>query len=777
MSILPTQAYELKLAPHPEAAPFSVLKFTGSDRISELYRYEIEFTSPAAGIPMASVLGRPARFSIQPVGPDAYEKAFAQAAASLQSPAYTIHGLITEFEEFEMTPDQTRYRVVLEPTLADLNRAVSTRLFQKQNFEEIVTSILRHEEYAAGVDFIFKLRDQDYKRREYVTQYRETTIAFIQRLCAQEGVWFRFEQHEDRAVIVFGDDVDAYARKQRSLPYVPDGGLESSSAESIKTLHKRTRRVPEAVRLHDYNHRAADTSLLVEQSAVRDDDTTNAIDYHSGEHYETPEEGDRIARIRHEAHLARQLTFSGTGNPFWLETGEVLGVEPKPGDAKHGIFVTSIKSRGSRSEAFWTAFEGIPSERVWRTHLDAITQPVVDGILPARITSPNSYQYAYLDEHGRYVVKLPFDLDAWSPGGTSRPVRMAKPYSGGKYGHHFPLIDGAEVALSFTNGDPDRPVIIGAMHNSEQADLVTSKNKTRNLITTAAGNVQRMEDLRGSEHVHLSTPYQASELNLGHMVDLEAKVRGTGAELRTDGYAAARGAKGLLLSAEAQAGATGQHLAMPIADQTLSQAQQILSSLNTVASAANAVLADVDAQRVLIEQHLSQLQRPAIVASAPEGVGVTSGRDMQLAAQKQMFVTAGDGIDIGVMKRITVAAGEALSFLAGKLGIRLFAAKGKVQIEAQSDAMELQALRDMSVSSADGQLLLTGKKCVTIGDGSGAYIKLSGGKIVMGSPAGEINLHGDLSVLSPEGGSFRFTSWTASQPEPLKRQTNVSISE
>ncbi|MDM8359313.1 type VI secretion system Vgr family protein [Pandoraea communis] len=765
-TIVPSQAYELKLAPHP--APFSVLKFSGSDRVSQLYRYEIEFTSPKAGLPMEDVLGRPARFTIEPIVPGSPWVSLAQTTTSDPSRSYTVHGIITQFDEFETSADQTRYRVVLEPKLADLNRAATSRLFQKQTLEEIITSILRHEGYAAGVDFIFKLRDLNYKRREYVTQYRETTIAFIQRLCAQEGVWFRFEQQKDRAAVVFGDDMQAYARKQRVLPYRHDAGLESSGAEAVATLEKRTRRVPEAVRLHEYNHRAAETPLLVEQSAVRDDATTNAVDYHWGEHYETPEEGERIARIRHEAHLARQLTLSGTGNPFWLEAGEVLGLDPAPSDAPHGIFVTTVESRGSRSEAFWIQFEGIPSGRQWRTHLDAITRPTIDGILPARVTSPNNYQYAYLDEHGRYVVKLPFDLDQWSPGGTSRPVRMAKPYSGGKYGHHFPLIDGAEVALIFTNGDPDRPVIVGAMHNSEQPDLVISENKTRNLIVTAAGNVQRMEDLRGSEHVHLSTPYQASELNLGHMVDGEAKARGTGAELRTDGHAAARGAKGLLLSAEAQPGGTGEHLAMPSADQTLRQAQQILGSLNTVASAAKALLADVDTQRTLIEQHLNKLQRPAIVATSPEGIGIASGQDMQIAAQRQMFVTAGEGLDVGVMKRITVAAGETLSFLAGKLGIRLFAASGNVQIEAQADGMELLSMRDMSISSADGQITMTGKQGVTIGDGSGAYIKLSGGKVVLGSPAGEIELKGDLVMSPPEGANFAFPQWADAPVEEIR---------
>ncbi|KWO51313.1 type VI secretion system Vgr family protein [Burkholderia territorii] len=778
LSILPTQAYELKLAPHP--APFSVLEFSGRDAVSELYHYDIEFTSPATDIPMDQVVGRPAKFIIAPVDPnmDYLRKMFGENAEqfSKMPPARTIHGIITEFDELATTADQTRYRVRLEPVLADLNRGVTSRLFQKQSVEEIVTDTLRHYGYRAGVDFQFQLRGK-YKRHEYVTQYHETTFAFIQRLCAQEGIWFRWEQKKDHAVIVFGDDLDAYARKQRTVPYRRDAGLESSGADAIKTLEKRTRRVPEAVRLHDYNHREAGVSLLVEENAARADKSTNGIDYRWGEHYETPEEGKQIARRRHEEYLANQITFKGTGNPFWLEAGEVMRVEPVQADAKHGIFVTAVESSGGRSQSYWVTFEGIPSDRVYRTPIASIKRPAIDGILPARITSPGNYKYAYLTEQGWYVIKLPFDLDEWSPGGTSRPVRFAKPYSGDNYGHHFPLIDGAEVAIVFTDGHPDRPVIIGAMHDSLHPDLVNNLNHTRNLIVTAAGNTQRMEDKEGVEHIHLMTPFQDSELNLGHMVDGDRKERGRGAELRTDGPAAVRGAKGVLVTAEGQPGAAGQHLAMPDADMTLEQAEQILHTLNDSASAAKALQADIDQQRVLIQQKLKRLQKPVIVATAPDGIALASGQQMQLASRKQMFVTAGDGLDIGVMKRIAVAAGEAISLFAARLGIRILAAKGKVQVQAQSDTMELMSMQDMTASSSDGEVIITGRKGVTLGDGAGAYIKLAGGKIILGSPAGEIELKGNLKVDDPDGGSFKFPTWSNVPLNDVKNATNFGFSE
>ncbi|KWA25544.1 type VI secretion system Vgr family protein [Burkholderia territorii] len=734
LSILPTQAYELKLAPHP--APFSVLEFSGRDAVSELYHYDIEFTSPATGIPMDQVVGRPAKFSIAPVDPnmDYLRKMFGENAEqfSKMPPARTIHGIITEFDELATTADQTHYRVRLEPVLADLNRGVTSRLFQKQSVEEIVTDTLRHYGYRAGVDFQFQLRGK-YKRHEYVTQYHETTFAFIQRLCAQEGIWFRWEQKKDHAVIVFGDDLDAYARKQRTVPYRRDAGLESSGADAIKTLEKRTRRVPEAVRLHDYNHREAGVSLLVEENAARADKSTNGIDYRWGEHYETPEEGRQIARRRHEEYLANQITFKGTGNPFWLEAGEVMRVEPVQADAKHGIFVTAVESSGGRSQSYWVTFEGIPSDRVYRTPIASIKRPAIDGILPARITSPGNYKYAYLTEQGWYVIKLPFDLDEWSPGGTSRPVRFAKPYSGDNYGHHFPLIDGAEVAVVFTDGHPDRPVIIGAMHDSLHPDLVNNLNHTRNLIRTAAQNELRMEDKEGVEHIHLTTPFQTSELNLGHMVDGDRKERGQGAELRTDERVAVRGAKGVFISADAQYAARGKQLDMEPAQGLLEQALQQMHSLADAAKASQAIAADYENQKALFDKTLNELRKAGILISAPAGVGLVSGEHMQLSADQNLIATAGGNADFGIIKRFTVAAGEAVSLFAQKLGLKFVAARGKVEIRALTDEIDMTAMKDITLSSAEGRLVISAAKEVWIGAG-GSYIKINANRIENGTP-------------------------------------------
>ncbi|SAK98550.1 Rhs element Vgr protein [Caballeronia glebae] len=273
---------------------------------------------------------------------------------------------------------------------------------------------------------------------------------------------------------------------------------------------------------------------------------------------------------------------------------------------------------------------------------------------------------------------------------------------------------------------------MGSLHDSLNPDLVNNLNNTRNLIRTAAQNELRMEDKENFEHIHLTTPYQTSELNLGHMVDGDRTERGRGAELRSDEHVAVRAAKGVLISADAQYAANGKQLDMQPAQGLLEQAYQQMQSLSEAAKAAQAIAADYEKQKQLLDGTLTQLKKAGVLVSAPDGVGLVSGSHMQFSANQNLIATAGGSADIGVVKRFTVAAGEAVSMFAQKLGMKLFA-KGKVEVQSQGDAMALSALKDLTISSVDGRLVLSAAKEVWIGAG-GSYIKINANRIENGTP-------------------------------------------
>ncbi|WP_042273101.1 DUF2345 domain-containing protein, partial [Paraburkholderia heleia] len=254
--------------------------------------------------------------------------------------------------------------------------------------------------------------------------------------------------------------------------------------------------------------------------------------------------------------------------------------------------------------------------------------------------------------------------------------------------------------------------------------LVNNLNNTRNLIRTAAQNELRMEDKEGVEHIHLTTPFQTSELNLGHMVDVDRKERGQGAELRSDEHVAVRGAKGVLVSSEAQPAANGRQLAMEGAQGLLEQALHQMEALSEAAQTAQAVAADYQRQRELFEGTLTDLKKAGILLSAPDGIGLVSNDSLQLSAQKNLIATAAGSADFGVLKRFTVAAGELISFFSEKLGLKAIARQGKIEIQAQSDEMDLISDKNMRISSANGRVTIEAKEELLLKCG-GSYIRLS----------------------------------------------------
>jgi hypothetical protein len=124
-------------------------------------------------------------------------------------------------------------------------------------------------------------------------------------------------------------------------------------------------------------------------------------------------------------------------------------------------------------------------------------------------------KYAEVDEAGRYHVRFIFDTSGAEDGRASRPIRMAQPHAGPGYGFHFPLRSGVEVILTCIDGDPDRPIIAGAVPNPQTPSTVDPKNARRNVIRTGGNNEINIDDTEGQERIKLSTPFGGSVFQLG----------------------------------------------------------------------------------------------------------------------------------------------------------------------------------------------------------------------------------------------------------------------
>ncbi|CAG4928668.1 hypothetical protein R70241_05758 [Paraburkholderia saeva] len=242
-----------------------------------------------------------------------------------------------------------------------------------------------------------------------------------------------------------------------------------------------------------------------------------------------------------------------------------------------------------------------------------------------------------------------------------------------------------------------------------------------------------MEDWAGQEGIKLSTEHSGkSQLNLGYLVNQKLEYRGEGYELRTSGYGVSRAGKGLHLTAYDRPAASGKQLDMQETIAQLESALAAAKALAASASSAKAEPADTDAQQQ-VKNDLDGLKEPGLLMSTPASAALVTGHGLQLAAKDNINAVAGKSADFSVVKRFTVAAGECISMFAQKLGIKIFAAKGPVEIQAHSDAMSLFADQDVSVSSVNGTVRISAKTELVLECG-GAFIQLKDGNITLGGP-------------------------------------------
>ncbi|HFO8343764.1 TPA: type VI secretion system Vgr family protein, partial [Escherichia coli] len=721
-------------------SPVDVLTFEGREQLSTPFRYDIQFTSTDKAITPELVLMQDGAFSLTapPV-----------QGMPVQAPLRTLYGVITGFKHLSSSQDEARYEVRLEPRMALLARSRQNAIYQNLTVPQIVEKILRERHQMRGQDFVFNLKSE-YPAREQVMQYGEDDLTFISRLLSEVGIWFRFatDARLKIEVVEFYDDQSGYERGL-TLPLRHPSGLFDGETEAVWGLNTAYSVVEKSVTTRDYNYRTATAEMMTEQhDATGGDNTTYGEAYHYADNFlqkgdkEAAESGAFYARIRHERYLNEQAILKGQSTSSLLMPGLEIRVQgdDAPAVFRKGVLITGVTASAARDRSYELTFTAIPYSERYGYRPAFIPRPVMAGTLPARVTSTVKNDiYAHIDKDGRYRVNLDFDRDTWKPGYESLWVRQSRPYAGDTYGLHLPLLAGTEVSIAFEEGNPDRPYIAGVKHDSAHTDHVTIQNYKRNVLRTPANNKIRLDDERGKEHIKVSTEYGGkSQLNLGHLVDAGKQQRGEGFELRTDMWGAVRAKKGIFISADAQDKAQGQVREMAPAMAILDGAQSQMKSLSTDAQTANADPADLSSQIALLQQSVKDLTQAVILLSAPKGVAIASGEHLQLAAAKNVIANAGNNADVGVVKNMFIGVGQALSVFVRKAGIKLFANKGAISVQAQNDLMELLAKKEIIITSTEDEIKITAKKKITL-NGGGSYIRLDACGIEAGTP-GEYNV-------------------------------------
>ncbi|XCN73040.1 MAG: type VI secretion system tip protein TssI/VgrG [Candidatus Electrothrix aestuarii] len=470
---------------------FAVVSFTGSEAISQPYEFEIVLVSEKTDIDPLQVLHNSARFTIH------------------RDKEQDVHfnGIVMQFEETQEFNGYLFFKAVLAPKLRWLALTHHNQVFLDLTIPGIMREALKDAELSDGIDFEFRLQN-DYQPIEYVCQYDESHLNFVSRWAEREGIYYFFEQTDQGEKVVFTDTKISQADLVlgKDLIYMPQTGLDSlHTKEVIKDFVCKHTLLPERVYLKDYNYRKP--SLAMEGIADVDPDGRGE-NYIYGEQFFTPEEGNHLAKIRAEELLCRKSVFLGGSSVPFMVPGFTFDLqEHYRGIYNKKYLITDVSHEGHQTgylisglgpaltpreeQMFYSnSFTAIYSDVQFRPVRIAV-KPKISGTINAKIDAASSGQYAELDEQGRYKVILPFDRSGRHGGKASAWFRMMQPYAGTNQGMHFPLHKGTEVLLTFIDGDPDRPLIAGAVPNPETASPVTVENQTKSVIATGKSSVDQ----------------------------------------------------------------------------------------------------------------------------------------------------------------------------------------------------------------------------------------------------------------------------------------------
>ena len=494
------------------AGELLVEAFAADDEVQGIGGRDVIVVSTDAHIALAPLLGQPTSLMVS----------LADGTRS------TFAGTINQVAMLGSEGGLARYRLRLVPWMWRLSQVRNSRVWQDKSVIEIVESVF--EAYVPHA--IWRWSDEagpfmdGAVPRSYCCQYRESDLAFVQRLLTEEGLAWRFEQTEDGpGAVLFADNTQMSA-----VPEDPsseaDGGIRfhnvraGESQDTVQALraHFLISASAETVLSYDYKSKKAVTasspSRLQNGSKIP---PLESYDVPGQYAYASVDQAQRYADMQMQGREARGRMWSGRSTLRTLRAGTRMvlldaplqrlgntpafamlrvtsvGVNNLPAPAQHALaelfgpipellqeivqantpedFALAIEQACKTGYA--NCFEAVLADVPWRAQL-----PGSEGRSRASATargsqsaivvgadgsdSANGADELYCDRLGRVRIRF-----HWQDNDASCWVRVAQRSAGGGMGFQFLPRIGQEVLVQFLEGNIDRPLIVGALYNGQ----------------------------------------------------------------------------------------------------------------------------------------------------------------------------------------------------------------------------------------------------------------------------------------------------------------------
>ncbi|MDQ6703715.1 MAG: type VI secretion system tip protein VgrG [Pseudomonadota bacterium] len=479
--------------------------FDGTEGLSELFEFCIDALSKDDNINFDKVLGRSCCVSMK-LG-EGTERYFA--------------GIAVEAQAVGMQGDLYAYRLLLRPALWLLTRTNNCRIWHEKTALDIIKEVLNQRQ----VDFR-TATTRNFPKLEYCVQYRETDFAFVSRLMEQHGIYYFFEHSANQHMLVLADALSSHQP-------LPGHATLRFATKSAGRLHFREQRLfgwtaerrfrTGKVQLRDYNFKQPNANMKGDANGTEKYAKAQMEFYDYPGKYDTQGDGRDYAEVRLGAEQALDHRRFAAGDAVSVFPGGLFTLEEHPVGAENQQYLivrcvhrfsTELYRSGQGAAAIGDQpysgnYEVVPSDKTFRAPI-VTPKPLVNGPQTAKVVARSGKDGEEIDVdddgHGRIKVRFHWDRDdkrsCW--------VRVAQMWASSKWGGHFIPRIGMEVVIEFLEGDPDRPLVVGAVYNGDNKfPYSLPDNKTQSGIksnTSKGGNGYNelmFEDAKKSEVIRL----------------------------------------------------------------------------------------------------------------------------------------------------------------------------------------------------------------------------------------------------------------------------------
>ncbi|MBX9786466.1 MAG: type VI secretion system tip protein VgrG [Alphaproteobacteria bacterium] len=479
---------------------FQLNFFQGVERLSSLFEYTLIMTAQSNDIDFNTLMGQSVTVSL-----------------TLGSEQRTFNGIVGFFEQqatpFEPLNMWNVYRAVLYPQVWLLTFSAHCQIFQNMSTVAIIEQILNNN----SIPFNNNVVSAGMTQREFCVQYNETDFAFISRLMEEVGIFYYFQQSEGGHTLVLADSsqTSSSCDNAATVSFMDSAPPHEPFMMTVSSCSITQRIVPSSNALISYNYLTPQTPLQGSASGPDDAGGGNLTSYR--EVFGEQTLGDTLTTVKLQSEDAPQKRVKGVSYvPFFL-AGYSFTLENHPrtdANINYVLYEVIHEARiveGKGHPIYNNQFQAFPSTETFNAP-QITPRPSIYSTQTAVVTGQQGTDI-YTEQYGRIKIKFHWDSSPQDDDTTSCWIRVATLWAGQNWGTLFTPRVGQEVVVSFIDGDPDNPLVIGTVYNGENTPPYLPDDPTKSTIksqtspsqgeATPGYNEFRFEDKQYSEEVYI----------------------------------------------------------------------------------------------------------------------------------------------------------------------------------------------------------------------------------------------------------------------------------